>query len=57
MRQILAEGAEAGKLVRIHVEENNPALRLYRRLGFKKIEEQGVYYLIEWAPDRAGEVV
>ena len=50
MRRVLAEGAEVGKLVRIHVERNNPALSLYRRLGFEKIEEQGVYYLMEWAP-------
>ncbi len=39
MGEILAEGAAAGKLVRIHVEHDNPAMRLYRRLGFEKIEE------------------
>ena len=50
MNDILAEGAEVGKLVRIHVESNNPAMRLYLRLGFEKIEEQGVYHLMEWAP-------
>ena len=50
MREILAEGEAAGKLVRIHVEQNNPALRLYERLGFEQIEEQGVYYLMEWTP-------
>ncbi len=50
MRGILAEAEQVGKLVRIHVEHNNPAMRLYRRLGFEKIEQQGVYYLMEWAP-------
>ncbi|MEM7582832.1 MAG: GNAT family N-acetyltransferase [Acidobacteriota bacterium] len=50
MEDILAEGAEAGLLVRIHVESNNPAMRLYRRLGFEKIEEQGIYHLMEWTP-------
>ncbi len=50
MRDVLAEGRESGRLVRIHVEHNNPAMRLYRRLGFEKIEEQGVYYLMEWKP-------
>ncbi len=50
MREILAEGEQAGKLVRIHVEHNNPAMRLYHRLGFEKIEEQGVYHLMEWTP-------
>ncbi len=51
LREILAEGAASGRLVRIHVEHNNPAMRLYRRLGFEKIEEQGVYYLMEWTPE------
>ncbi len=50
MQDILAEGAAANLLVRIHVEENNPAMRLYLRLGFEKIEEQGVYHLMEWTP-------
>ncbi|MEL7084642.1 MAG: GNAT family N-acetyltransferase [Cyanobacteria bacterium J06597_1] len=39
-----------GCAVRIHVEYNNPALRLYRRLGFQKIGETGVYFLMEWKP-------
>lgn len=47
---LLAEARAAGKPVRIHVEMNNPALGLYRRLGFTEIEEQGVYYLMEWRP-------
>ncbi len=50
MRGVLAEAEQAAKLVRIHVEHNNPAMRLYRRLGFEKIEEQGVYHLMEWTP-------
>ena len=51
MADILAEGEQKGLLVRIHVEHNNPALRLYKRLGFRKIEEQGVYWLMEWTPE------
>ena len=39
-----------GLAVRIHVEHNNPALRLYHRLGFQKIGEVGVYFLMEWQP-------
>ncbi len=54
LRDVLAEGAESGRLVRIHVEYNNPAMRLYRRLGFERIEEQGVYHLMEWTPDGRG---
>ena len=51
LRDLLAEGQAAGKPVRIHVERFNPALRLYERLGFKQIEDQGVYFLMEWTPD------
>jgi ribosomal protein S18 acetylase RimI-like enzyme len=50
MERVLAEAAEAGKPVRIHVEKNNPAMRLYRRLGFERVEDQGVYDLMEWLP-------
>ena len=49
MRRVLSEAASVGKKVRIHVERNNPALRLYERLGFTQIEDQGVYLLMEWA--------
>lgn len=35
-------------LVSIHVEANNPALRLYERLGFRHIEWRGVYRLLNW---------
>ncbi|WP_156884492.1 GNAT family N-acetyltransferase [Stappia stellulata] len=36
--------------VGIHVEHNNPAMRLYRRLGFTKREDKGVYHLLRWDP-------
>lgn len=51
LREVLAEAAAAPKPVRIHVERNNPAMHLYQRLGFKEIEDQGVYYLMEWRPE------
>lgn len=50
LRDLLAEAATASKTVRIHVEHNNPALHLYRRLGFKRVDDHGVYYLMEWRP-------
>ncbi|WP_207459228.1 GNAT family N-acetyltransferase [Azospirillum sp. SYSU D00513] len=34
--------------VSIHVERQNPALRLYRRLGFQPVQEGDVYFLLEW---------
>lgn len=34
--------------VSIHVEQTNPAQRLYRRLGFEPKELRGIYQLLEW---------
>jgi ribosomal protein S18 acetylase RimI-like enzyme len=48
LRDLLAEAANSGKTVRIHVERFNPALRLYRRLGFSEVAEEGLYLLMEW---------
>lgn len=44
--------AETKKLnVTIHVESFNPAMSLYKKLGFTKISEtNGVYHLMEWRP-------
>lgn len=50
MRGLLAEAEAVGKSVTIHVERYNPALRLYERLGFRPVEDQGIYYLMEWQP-------
>ena len=46
--QMLLKEAGQDKAVRIHVEHNNPAMTLYKRLGFKKIDTNGVYHLMEW---------
>jgi len=51
MHDLLEEARHQAKVLRIHVERYNPALRLYLRLGFDRIEDQGVYYLMEWRPD------
>ena len=37
-------------IVSIHVERMNPALALYRRLGFEIAEDKGVYLLLERRP-------
>ena len=50
LRQIMERGAAAGKPVTIHVEAFNPALRLYRRLGFEHVDTNGVYFLMRWTP-------
>ena len=48
LRDLMDEAAAAGKAVSIHVEKNNPAMRLYRRLGFRTEEDKGVYDLMRW---------
>ena len=47
LRDLLDEAAASGKRLSIHVELNNPARRLYERLGFGPVEERGVYLLME----------
>lgn len=48
IRTLLDEAANTGKRVSIHVEQHNPALRLYQRLGFKPVSDNGIYWLMEW---------
>lgn len=55
LRSLLDEAGGEGKAVRIHVEQNNPAMQLYLRLGFTELEDQGVYRLMEWRPSEETE--
>ena len=48
-----ATAGAIGKGVGIMVEKYNPALRLYRRLGFTDIADHGVYLEMEWLPERS----
>jgi GNAT superfamily N-acetyltransferase len=50
LRDLQERAAAAGKPLSVHVERFNPALRLYERLGFRPIEDKGVYLLLEWSP-------
>jgi ribosomal protein S18 acetylase RimI-like enzyme len=50
LRDLQTEAAASAKPLTIHVEQFNPALRLYTRLGFRPIAEHGVYLLLEWRP-------
>jgi ribosomal protein S18 acetylase RimI-like enzyme len=47
------EARTAGKVLTIHVEKFNPALSLYHRLGFKHVEDKGVYLFLEWKAEMA----
>ena len=48
LKNVLAEGKETGKVVSLHVRWDNPALKLYERLGFVKKEEVEERFLLEW---------
>lgn len=48
--EILAEAAGLGATVVIHVEHQNPAKRLYERLGFVAVDDLGIYLRMEWTP-------
>ena len=47
---VLARADAAGLSVRLHVEPWNPALALYRRHGFRVLEERGIYLFLERPP-------
>jgi ribosomal protein S18 acetylase RimI-like enzyme len=48
---VMVQARAAAKPIRIHVEKSNPARRLYDRLGFAKVHDEGVYDLLEWSPE------
>jgi ribosomal protein S18 acetylase RimI-like enzyme len=48
LRDVMDEAAACGKPVEIYVEKFNPAMRLYRRLGFETREDKGIYDLMRW---------
>jgi ribosomal protein S18 acetylase RimI-like enzyme len=52
VQDLLDEAAarDQGRAVSIHVEHTNAALRFYQRLGFREIEDQGIYKLMKWWP-------
>ena len=51
LQGLFAEGRAAGRPVSFHVERFNPALRLYERLGFRMVEDKGIYLLMERPAD------
>lgn len=48
LEDLMDEASSEGKGISIHVEKENPAMRLYQRLGFRRIEDKGVYDLLRW---------
>jgi GNAT superfamily N-acetyltransferase len=50
---VIARAEARGLSVTIHVERFNPAMHLYQRLGFREIQDRGVYVLMERPPNVA----
>jgi ribosomal protein S18 acetylase RimI-like enzyme len=50
LEALQAASRASGKGVGIFVEKFNPALRLYRRLGFTDVADHEVYIEMEWLP-------
>jgi ribosomal protein S18 acetylase RimI-like enzyme len=48
MRSVMEEAAASGTPVTLHVEHFNRARGLYDRLGFRELDRDGVYALMEW---------
>jgi GNAT superfamily N-acetyltransferase len=48
LRALQAEAKEAGKPLRLRVLKTNPAARLYARLGFVPLDDDGLYVQMEW---------
>jgi ribosomal protein S18 acetylase RimI-like enzyme len=51
LEDLISESEASAKPLSIHVERFNPALRLYRRLGFREVSDKGVYLLMARAPE------
>ena len=54
LEDLLEAAAGAGKKVALQVERSNPARRLYVRLGFALVRDNGVYLEMEWRPPGSG---
>jgi ribosomal protein S18 acetylase RimI-like enzyme len=50
MRRLLREANKAEKPVTIYVENFNPSLRFFERLGFQKDHEKGFHLLMKRQP-------
>jgi ribosomal protein S18 acetylase RimI-like enzyme len=47
---LIAEATRTATPLRTHVEKHNPAHRLYERLGFRIVEDRGVFWFLQHGP-------
>jgi len=48
IQNLLTEAANSRKSVYLQVEKLNPAIQLYKRLGFMETEDTGTHFVMEW---------
>ena len=53
LRDLMEDASARGVGVSIHVEQTNPAMRLYKRLGFRFVSAEGLHHLMAWRSDGA----
>jgi ribosomal protein S18 acetylase RimI-like enzyme len=57
VRDLQDEAARSGLPLRLYVEHENPAKRLYDRLGFRVLRDIGLYFQMEWRAEwRTGDL-
>ena len=55
VEDILRQATAEEKFVSLHVEQENPAKRLYERLGFRAVADVSFYKLMHWHPEDPGD--
>jgi ribosomal protein S18 acetylase RimI-like enzyme len=50
LRGVLEDARALGKRVVLHVEVHNRAARLYARVGFTEVANDGIYRRMQWSP-------
>ncbi|PYP82662.1 MAG: GNAT family N-acetyltransferase [Blastocatellia bacterium AA13] len=53
IEQLIEEGARSAKAITLHVEMTSPALKLYERLGFVPVSENGAHLFMRKNPDQS----
>lgn len=51
IKALMQEAAAAGKALSVYVETFNPSQILFKRMGFRVKEDDGINLLFEWRPD------
>jgi GNAT superfamily N-acetyltransferase len=52
VERLLSDARVSNAKVGLQVRKNNPALQLYRRLGFSVCQDKGVDLVMQWTPEK-----